>query len=222
MSAAKHETNRPPVDHDVEIRMRNFGNFTIAALRKFAILVLLVRTLLLCVKAVPSTMPMPYPLRWACIVSLYLSIIARYARPFQFIIAMTRIHMSEIEDKKCSSNQGFGTRTTNLEDWILANFCVIVGMLTTDFVARYWIEVIALTLRSFFYWSCTMVCLCSLFWLLKWTIPFTGKSRESNMRRHGVPYLASSFYDPMTNSKGLRLKVCLGTFLPLVAFRSTY
>ncbi|KAF1952772.1 hypothetical protein CC80DRAFT_421714 [Byssothecium circinans] len=65
--------------------------------------------------------------------------------------------MSEIEDEKRSRNRDLGTRTTNLEDWILANFCVTVGLSTMGFVAWYWIEIITLTFRTFFYWTCTMV-----------------------------------------------------------------
>jgi hypothetical protein len=36
--------------------------------------------------------------------------------------------MSEIKKERRSRNQDSGTRTTNVEDWILANFCVIVGL----------------------------------------------------------------------------------------------
>ncbi|ORY15244.1 hypothetical protein BCR34DRAFT_612202 [Clohesyomyces aquaticus] len=64
MSTAKHETNRPLVDYDVEIRIRDFGNFTIAALCDFTVLILLVGILWFWTKAVPSTIPMPFPLRW--------------------------------------------------------------------------------------------------------------------------------------------------------------
>ena len=59
--------------------------------------------------------------------------------------------MPAVEKDKSLRDQDLGTRTTDLEDWMLANFCVIVGLATIDFVVRYWVEVIELTFSSFFY-----------------------------------------------------------------------
>jgi hypothetical protein len=213
MSTAKHETNRPPIDHDVETRIRNFGNLTIAALGNFTVLVILAGMLWIWIEVVPSTLPMPISLRWACIVLLYLGTIARNAWFFQIVIATTRVRISEIEDEKSSRNRDLGTRTTNLEDWILANFCVIVGLSTIGFVARYWIEVIKLTLRTFFYWTCTMGGLCLLFWLLKRTIRFYWEVKgieheEAWGTLVGVSVLR--FYEKFA---GLKAKGVLGQFL---------
>lgn len=222
MSTPMHETNRPPVDHDVEIRIRDFRHFTVAALCNFTVLIVLMGVLWFWIKAVASTFFMPFPLRWACIVFLYLDTIAKNAWLFQSIIAITRIHMSEINDEKRSRNRDLGARTTNLEDWILANFCVIVGLSTIGFVARYWIEVIKLTARSFFYWTCTMGGLCSLFWLLKWTIRFYRKVKGVKHEEAWGILVGVNILRSITDSKDLRLKVCLGNFLMLVAFRSRY
>jgi hypothetical protein len=168
MSITKHEINRPQIDHDFEIRIRNFRHLTIAALGNFTVLIVLVAPLWLFIKAVPSHVP----LRWACILGTYLGTMAEKAWLFNIIIAMTRVRISEIENEQRSRNRDLGTRTTDFEDWILANFCVIVGMSTIGFVAWYWIEIIALTFRSFFDWTCTTAALCSLFWLLEKTIRF--------------------------------------------------
>ncbi|KAF1997449.1 hypothetical protein P154DRAFT_578870 [Amniculicola lignicola CBS 123094] len=182
-------------DHDVEIRIRDFRNFTIAALRNFAILIVLVGMLWLCTQAVPSTIPMPILLRWlwskavpsaipipflfrwAFIVCLYLGFIAKNALLFQTIIVITRTHMSDIEEENRSQNRDLGTRTTNLEDWILANFCIISVLSTTGFVTWYWIKVIALTVQTFSSWIYTMGRLYSLFWLLKRTARFYQEAK---------------------------------------------
>ncbi|KAF2446708.1 hypothetical protein P171DRAFT_383495, partial [Karstenula rhodostoma CBS 690.94] len=184
MSTPKHEPNRPPVDQDIEIRIRDFGNFTIAALCNFTVLVVHVGMLWFSTKAVPSTIPMPFPLRWACIVCLYLK--ARNTWLFQSIIAIKRTKMSDIEHEKRSRNRNSGSHSTNLEDWILANFCIIVGLSTIGFVAWYWVEVIALTIWLFLYWTCTMGGLCSLFWLLKRTIRFYQKVKAVKHEAWGI------------------------------------
>jgi hypothetical protein len=175
MSTTKPETKRHPVDHDIEIRIRDFRNLTIAALGNIITLTIHVGTLWFWIKVVPSTVSMSFYLRWPLIVFLYLGTIAKNASHFQNINAITRLHMSSIEDEKRSRNPDVETRTINLEDWILANFCAIGGLSTIGFVAWYLIEIIKLTVPSFFYWACTMGGLCSLFWLLKWIIRFYRK-----------------------------------------------
>mgnify|MGYP007098520103 CR=1 FL=1 len=116
MSTANHETNRPPVDQDVEIRIINFRNFTIAALVNFTVLIILVGMLWFWIEAVPSTIPVPFPLCWVGIVCLYFGTIARNASLFQIIGAIASYHMSEIEDETRSRNRDLGTRTIDLED----------------------------------------------------------------------------------------------------------
>jgi hypothetical protein len=170
MSTAKHETNRPPINHDVDIRIKNFGNLTIEALGNITVLIVLVGMLWFWIEFVPSTPAMPFSLRWACIVVLYLGTISENALFFRIVIATTRVRISEIEVEKRSGNRDLGTHTTDLEDWILANFCAVVGLSTMGFVAEYWIKVIMLTCQTFFYWTCTMGGLFSLYWLLKRTI----------------------------------------------------
>jgi hypothetical protein len=177
MSTAEDETYHHSIDHDVEIRVRNFRIFTIAALRNFTILIILVGIFWVYIEAIPSTIPMPFPVRWICIVCLYLDTIARNAWLIRIIDAIARIHMSKIEDENRSRNRDLGTRTTDLEDWILANFCAIASLSTIGFVAWYWMKVITLTGRSVFYWTFTMAGLCLLFWLFKRTIHFYRKAK---------------------------------------------
>lgn len=213
MSTAECETNRPPVGHDIEIRIRNFRNFTIVALSNFTVLIVLVGMLWFWIKALPSTIPMPSPLRWACIICLYLSAIARHLWLFQCIIALTRIHRSEIEEEKRSRHRDLGARTADLEDWILANFCVIVGLSTVWFVAWYWVDVITLTARSFFHWTCTMGGLFSLLRLFRWVIRFYRKVKgikNEEAWRILVGVNISRFYN---HFEGLKARGVLGLLL---------
>ncbi|RMZ67730.1 Zinc finger transcription factor ace1 [Pyrenophora seminiperda CCB06] len=201
MPTTKHETNRPPVKHNVEIRIRNFKNFTITALCNFTVLIVLVGIFWFWVNAIPSTAPIPFHLRWPCIMCLYLGTIAR-TPPWllQAIIFIRTEHMSKIDN-------------TNFEDWVLANFCVTVSLTTMGFVGWYWKEIIALTIRSFFYWTCTMICLCLLFWIINRTIQFY---REFKGMKHqnawgiliGVNLLR--FYEKF---EGVKIEGTIGLFL---------
>ncbi|CAN9431196.1 unnamed protein product [Alternaria alternata] len=84
-------------------------------------------------------------------------------------------YILELEGNKRPQNQDLGVRTNDFEDWILANFCVIAGLSTIGFVVRYWYQVIALTLQSFFYWTCTMSGLWLLLCLLKRAMSYYRK-----------------------------------------------
>jgi hypothetical protein len=84
-------------------------------------------------------------------------------------------YILELEGNRRPLNQDLGVRTADLEDWILANFCVIAGLSTIGFVVRYWYQVIALTFQSFFYWTCTMSGLWLLFCLLKRAMSYYRK-----------------------------------------------
>lgn len=217
MSTTKHETNRPQVDHDVEIRIKNFRNFMIVALCNFTSLIFLVGTLWVYIKVVPSTIPMPFPLRWACIMCLYIGTIVENAFFFR-IITMTRIHMSEILDENRPRTQDLGARTTNLEDWILANFCVIVGLSTMGFVAWYWIEVITLTVRSFFYWICTMCGLWWLFWLLRQTTRFYRKVKGIKHEEAWGILVTVNVLQLYNKFEGFKAKGVLGQLLDAARF----
>lgn len=188
MPAAKHEANRRPVSHNVEARIEDFRIFVVLALRNISILFILVCLLWSCIEivpstlstpsplrwiiAVPSTLSIPFPLRWALIAVIYLGILARNAEPFILILGMTQKHIDDMEDKKRSQDQDLGRHTTSLEDWFLAHFCIVAALSTIGFVAWYWMKVIALTGRTFFYWTCTMAGLFLLFWLIKRAIRF--------------------------------------------------
>jgi hypothetical protein len=213
MSAARHETNRLPINHDVDIRIRNFGNLTIEALGNFTVLIAHVGILWFWMTTVSSTLDMPFPLLWACILVLYLGTIAKNVLFFRIVIAITRVRISENEDEKRSWNRDLGPHTTNLEDWILANFCVVVGFSTMGFVAWYWIEVITLTCQTFFYWTCTMSGLCSLYWLLKPTIRLYREVKGVKHEEAWVALVGGNvlrFYDRF---KGLKAKDVLGVLL---------
>lgn len=171
MSTAQNETNGSPVHQDIETRIRDFGSFAITAFRNFTVLIILVGGLWSFTKVVQSTIHLPFLLRWTLILCLCLNTIAKNAWLFR-IIAMTYV-----KDQERSQNPNSGKRTTNLENWTLANFCVLVGMSSMGFVAWYWIEVIALTARTFFYWTCTIGGLFSSFWFLKRTIRFYQKMK---------------------------------------------
>jgi branched-subunit amino acid ABC-type transport system permease component len=175
MSTAKDETNCPPADQNVERRIKNFRNLTITALCNITVLILLVVPLWMSIPAFPFTYSMSFPLRWVCIVFVYLEFIFKNAKILRILTSIGEVFRSESEREDRSPNPDLGTRITNLEDWMLANFCVIVGLATIYFVGQYWIDVISLTVRTFFYWVCTMGGLCLLFWLLKRTIRFYRK-----------------------------------------------
>ena len=121
--------------------------------------------------------------------------------------------MSKLEDEKRSRNRGLGKRTANLEDWILANFCVIVGLSTISFMGWYWIEVIALTVRAFFYWTCTMVGLYLLFWLLKRTIRFYRKENRVKLEETWGLLVGISVLRLYEKFDGLHADGVLGLFL---------
>lgn len=215
MSAAKHETNCPPVDQDIERRIRNFRNLTIAALCNITVLVYLVGPLWVTIKAVPSTNSVSFPLRWGVIVLVYLSIIAQNAKALRSFIFLSAKFMSELDDEERSRNPDLGTCITNLEDWMLANFCVIVSLSTIGFVGKYWIDIITLTVRAFFYWACTVGGLCLLFWLLEQTIRFYRKVKGVNHEEAWSMLVVVSilrFYDRF---EGFKAKGVLGHLLDL-------
>jgi hypothetical protein len=147
MSTAKREPKRPSVDANLEGRIKNFKNLTIAALCDITVLVFLIGPLWFSIKFVPSTNSMSFPLRWGSIVVVYLSIITKNAEGLRSFILMRGKLMSELEDEEHSRNWDLDTRITILEDWILANFCVIVGLSTIGFVGQYWIDIITLSIR---------------------------------------------------------------------------
>jgi hypothetical protein len=185
MSTATNETNRPPVDHDIEIRIRRFRNSTVMALRNSIVLIVLVLMLWFYTNVIPSTVPIPVPLRWACIVCLYLSSIGSHTWLFHVFIAVTRMCMSEIENDKRPQNHDLETRLTNHEDWILANFCVMASLSTIGFVVWYWIKILTFTVRSIFYWTCTTLGLCLLLWLLKRALRFYRKAKKVEYKEAG-------------------------------------
>lgn len=175
MPTTKHENHHPSIDRDVEIRARKLRLRMIVALCNFSVLIILLGIFWLYIRAIPSSMP--FPMRWICIVCLYLETIAKNAWLIQIIDAIGRKHMSKLEDENRSRNRDLMTRTADLEDWILATCCVIAGLSTTGFVAWYWTEVIKLTAQSVFYWTCTMAGLCLLFWLFECAIKFYRKTK---------------------------------------------
>jgi hypothetical protein len=215
MSATKHKTSCPPTDQYVERRIQKFKNLTISALCNITVLVYLFGPLWAWIKAVPSTNSVPYLLRWGAIVLLYLGTIAESAKGLQIFILISAKFMRELDNEEQSRNPDLRTRITNLEDWMLANFCVIVGLLTIGFVGKYWIDIITLTVRALFYWACTMGGLCLLFWLLKQTIRFYRKIKGINQEEAwgmlvGVSILR--FYDRF---EGLKAGGVLGHLLDL-------
>jgi hypothetical protein len=215
MSTAKHETNCPSVDHDVEKRIKNFGYLTIVALCNITVLIFLVGPLWMLVTASPSIIPMPFNLHCVCIGFVYLAIIAKNEMVLRILIGMREIFLSEIEDEKHSRNRDLATRITKLEDWILAYFCVIVVLSTIGFVGWYWITIITLTFRAFFYWACTMGGLCLLFWMLKRTIRFYRKVKGINYEEAWGMLVGLSivrFYDKF---EGLKAKGVLGQLLDI-------
>jgi len=126
-------------------------------------------------------MPMQFPMRWVCIVILWLETGRKYALLFEFIVALANHHISKIEDENRSRDHDLATSTTNLEDRILADFCVIAGLSSVGLTGAYWIGVLRLIaqfsmriithgLWVSFCWTLIMGCLFSLFWFIKWTI----------------------------------------------------
>ncbi|RYN75874.1 hypothetical protein AA0120_g11790 [Alternaria tenuissima] len=197
MSTSRHETNRRSVGHDVEMRIERFKNYTIIALINFTTFIAFAGPLWICIRVVPSTtftpptvstpftlpftLPfnfsslMPFALRWICIITLYLGCIQKNWLFFNTIAMAGTHYILELEGNKRPQNQDLGVRTNDFEDWILANFCVIAGLSTIGFVVRYWYQVIALTLQSFFYWTCTMSGLWLLLCLLKRAMSYYRK-----------------------------------------------
>jgi hypothetical protein len=121
--------------------------------------------------------------------------------------------MSEIKKERRSHNRGSGTRTANLEDWILANFCVIVGLSTIGFVVWNCIEVIALTVRSLSHWTCTMGGLCLLFWLIKRAIHFYQKVKGVKHEEAWGILIGVNVLRFYNQFEGLKAKGVLGLFL---------
>lgn len=81
------------------------------------------------------------------------------------IIYLTMRHIPEIEEDNHPRDLSPSARTTDVEDWILANVCVIAVLTTISFTAGYWLEVLRLTLGCIFYWMCSMAGLGLLVWL---------------------------------------------------------
>jgi hypothetical protein len=195
MSTSRHETNRRSVGHDVEMRIERFKNYTIIALINFTTFIAFAGPFWMFITVVPSTMVLPstlpftlpfalpftlssfmsFALRWTCIITLYYEFITKNQLFFKIMAMTGRHYMLELGNNKRSQNQDLGARTTGLEDWILANFCVIASLSTIGFVVRYWYQVIVLTLQSFLYWTCTISGLCLLFWLLKRVLSYYRK-----------------------------------------------
>jgi hypothetical protein len=221
MSATAHETNPPPIDHDVEIRIKNFRNFTAAALRNFTVLIFFVVTFWVCTRVVPFTISMPFLSRWTCILCLYLGVMVRIALFFRTINKIANRYMPAVEKDKNLRDQDLGTCTTDLEDWMLANFCVIVGLTTIGFVVRYWVEVIELTFSSFFYWICAMGGLLLLFQLLKQTLRYyRGVKGLKHEEAWGI-LISVNAQGSIINWRNSRLKERSDHFFTLVAFRSS-
>jgi hypothetical protein len=177
MSTTEHEAHHRSIDHDVEIRVKNFRNATIVALCNFTILIILVGMFWFYIQVVPPSVPIPFPMRWIYIVVLYFHTVSRNAWLIHIICAIARTHISEIEDASRSRTRDLETRTTDFEDWILANFCVISGLSTIALVGWYWVEVIKLTARLTFFWTCTGAGLWLLFRLFKGTIRFYRRAK---------------------------------------------
>ncbi|KAH3976342.1 hypothetical protein HBH69_086330 [Parastagonospora nodorum] len=181
MSSTKPKSNRHPSAHNAELRLWNFGVFSIVALCDYTILIIFVGTFWFWIQAIPATVPMPFPMRWACIVAFWLEKISKNAFFFKIITALAAQCISKIEDENHSRDYDLATRTTNLEDWILANFCVIAGLSSIGLTAEYWRRVLSLMARFLmkiitlgiwmsFCWALTIGGLFSLFWFIKWTI----------------------------------------------------
>jgi hypothetical protein len=181
MSSTKPEFNRHPSAYNAELRLRNFRIFSIVALCHYTVLIILVGTLWFCIQAIPVTIPMPLPMRWVCIVILWLEMTSKIALPLKIIIDLAAQHTSKMDDENRSRDYDLVTRTTNLEDWILANFCVIAGLSSIGLTAEYWRRVLSIMARFLmktmalgiwisFCWTLTIGGLFSLFWFIKWTI----------------------------------------------------
>ncbi|KAH4085474.1 hypothetical protein HBH98_130390 [Parastagonospora nodorum] len=181
MSSTKPKSNRHPSAYNAELRLSNFGVFSIVALRDYTILIIFVGTFWFWIQAIPATVPIPFPMRWACIVAFWLETISKNAFFFKIITALAAQCISKIEDENHSRDCDLATRTTNLEDWILANFCVIAGLSSIGLTAQYWRRVLSLMVQFLmniitlgiwmsFCWTLIIGGLLSLFWFIKWTI----------------------------------------------------
>ncbi|PVH90065.1 hypothetical protein DM02DRAFT_685936, partial [Periconia macrospinosa] len=121
--------------------------------------------------------------------------------------------MSKIEHENCSRSRDLGTRTTDLEDWILANFCVIAGLSTIGFVAWYWMKVIKLAVWSVLYWTHMMTGLCLLFWLFKRAIHFYRKRKGLKFREAWGFLIVVNVLQLYNNFEQLKADGTLGKFL---------
>jgi hypothetical protein len=80
-------------------------------------------------------------------------------------------------------------------------------------VAWYWIEVIALTLQSLLYWTCTIGGICLLFWLLKRAIRFYQKVEGVKHKEAWGILIGVNFLRFYNQFQGLKAKGVLGLFL---------